>query len=114
MCVYNPSNLDGASTKLLFLDDAVDGLLWAVTEPATGLICSCLPVMRPLLVKVKKKYGSSTASSGWTPFCGDDTTAINETRRNAYSTKASMQSGSQTQADHPMDPLPPVEISSRI
>ena len=37
-------------------------ILWSTTEPAVGLICSCLPVLRPLYITGLTKLGSSR---GW-------------------------------------------------
>ncbi len=45
------------------LDGALGLVLWSTTEPAVALICSCLPVMRPLYTTGLKRLGSSR---GWT------------------------------------------------
>lgn len=45
---------------------ALSFILWSITEPAVGLICSCLPVLRPLFTGGLIKLGSSHGRSWYT------------------------------------------------
>ena len=40
-------------------------ILWSTTEPAVALICSCLPVLRPLYTTGMAKLGSSRGPWNW-------------------------------------------------
>ena len=48
-----------------FKSGAFAFVIWSTTEPAVGLICACLPVMRPLYTTGLRKFSSSWAFS-WT------------------------------------------------
>lgn len=47
---------------LTFTDDTVDMLIWSATESTVTIMCSSIPVLRPLYVRFR--YGSSGDSSG--------------------------------------------------
>ena len=67
--------------KTVFADDQVGGLIWTVAEPATGIICSCLPVMRPVIVVARDTYRSLRSRGSRSRLNdSDDTEAINGTR----------------------------------
>ena len=74
-------------------DDDVDGLIWTVAEPAVGLICACLPVLRPLFTTVARNKRSSKprqkpwlAREEWQQIHRDDTTAVNDSQQSGGST----------------------------
>ena len=64
-----------------FSDDEVDGLIWTIAEPATGIICSCLPILRPVIIGARNKYRSirSRSSSSRLHNSSEDI-EVNETR----------------------------------
>jgi hypothetical protein len=43
------------------LDDTVPMLIWSATESCVTIMCSSIPVLRPLYIRVK--YGKDTSSS---------------------------------------------------
>ncbi|CCC07814.1 hypothetical protein SMACR_01380 [Sordaria macrospora] len=43
--------------------DNVDSSCWSVSELASGIVCSCLPTLRPLLARVIPSMGSHSAPS---------------------------------------------------
>lgn len=43
--------------------DNVDSSCWSVSELASGIICSCLPTLRPLLSQIMPSMGSRSAPS---------------------------------------------------
>ncbi|KAG7434989.1 hypothetical protein Forpi1262_v003806 [Fusarium oxysporum f. sp. raphani] len=47
---------------LTFTDDTVDMLIWSATESTVTIMCSSIPVLRPLYVRFR--YGSQGDSSG--------------------------------------------------
>lgn len=40
--------------------------IWAAVEVNLGVICGCVPVLRPLLVKAFPRLGGTSASTRWT------------------------------------------------
>ena len=45
---FNPMSLSDAVPRLIFLGIATEPVMLALVEPCLGIICACLPVMRPL------------------------------------------------------------------
>ena len=65
-CLRIPS-LKTTSTGVDSTYEEIDGLIWTVAECAVGLICACLPVMRPLFRSSLDKMKSTSlgASKPW-------------------------------------------------
>lgn len=58
VCSFSPPTIH----ILTFADDTVDMLIWSATESTVTIMCSSIPVLRPLYVRFR--YGSQGDSSG--------------------------------------------------
>jgi hypothetical protein len=59
--MIHPVSLFNVSFPLNSIDDTVDMLLWSATESTVTIMCSSIPVLRPLYVRFR--YGSQGESS---------------------------------------------------
>ncbi|KAL2181577.1 uncharacterized protein P884DRAFT_190097 [Thermothelomyces heterothallicus CBS 202.75] len=62
----------------------IDNVMWTIVEPNVAIVCSCLPILRPLVVKLipglgSKHYGSY--GSYGTPGYGTGRSRTNNTQR---------------------------------
>lgn len=53
VCLAAPqSSITEALMMYLFLDDALAVLMWSAIECNTGIICACLPTLRPAIARI--------------------------------------------------------------
>jgi hypothetical protein len=60
-------SLSNTVTNVRFLDSIMEAATWTFVEPCVGIICACLPTMRPLLRSLFSSFSWSTENSKDTP-----------------------------------------------
>ena len=57
-----PSSFNGPTILNILPDDNAGSVLWASVEPCTGILCACLPLLRPLSTNLRRPRFTSWLS----------------------------------------------------